>query len=184
MHISDRYQGLSTHELLDKAGNLGARYIVNSGSCGQSTVAALHDVLGFDDVLVKASTSFCGGMAEQFLGICGALAGGIMILDSFYGRPIEKMSAEQQIKENQDAMKAAWQPTELLCSKFVDEHGSLICAHIHRRYFGRIYYLRDSDEIDKFFEAGGLNTVGKIVGNVVRWVLEILLDKEATDLKI
>lgn len=180
MNISEKYQGLSTQELLDEAGNLAGRYLVNSGSCGQSTVAALHDVLGFDDILVKAATSFCGGMAEQFLGICGALAGGIMVLDSFDGRPIEKMSTEQKIQENTDAMKAAWKSTELLCDKFVAEHGSLTCAHIHRRYMGRIYYLRDDDEIAKFINGGGLDKAAKISGDVARWVLEILLNKTNT----
>lgn len=180
--VAEKYRGLSRRELLDKAANLGAGYLENSHSCGQSTVAAIHDVVGFDDILVKASTSFCGGMAEQFLGTCGVLAGGIMVLDAFFGRPIEKMSSEKVIQENLDVLETAWEPTEALSEKFVNEYGTFICAQIHRRHFGRIYYLRDPEEIEKFSKAGGLTTAGSIVSKGVRWVLEILLDRGAIEL--
>lgn len=44
---------------------------------------SLHEVLGFEDSLVRAATSLCGGTAFQLVGMCGGLAGGIMVQDEF-----------------------------------------------------------------------------------------------------
>ena len=182
LKVTEAYQGLDPNDLLIKATDLGARYLRMSHSCGQSVVATLHDVIGFDDVLVKSTNSFCGGMAEQFLGTCGALTGGIMVIDYFFGRPIEKMSAEKYVQSNVDALEPAWRVNERLADRFVNEYGSLTCASIHRKLFGRILYLRDRAEAERFVASGKIEQVGKIVGNVVRWVLQILLDEGAIEL--
>ena len=55
-------------------------------------VAAIHYIIELDDVLVKAATSLCGGTAEQFLGTCGTLSGGIMVLVYFFGRAVDSIS--------------------------------------------------------------------------------------------
>ena len=154
MRVTEAYQGLDPHDLLAKAANLGERYLQMSHSCGQSTVATLHDIIGFDGVLVKATNSFCGGMAEQFLGTCGALAGGILVIDYFFGRPIEKMSAEKYVQSNIDDLEPAWRMNESLADRFVSEYASITCASIHRKLFGRIFYLRDRAEAERFIASG------------------------------
>ena len=180
--VRENYQYLSREELLDKAYELGFNYAENCESCSQSTVAALHELLGFDDVVVRVATSLCGGSAEQFLGTCGALSGGIMVLDYYFGRPVEKMSYQEHLQVNLDALETPIQAAELLADKFVKEYATIICAQLHRQLFGRIYYLRDPDERKKFLEAGNSSKCCRIVGNAARWVMEILLDEGAIEL--
>ena len=48
--VSREYQGLSHRELLDKAYELGLKCDQYSHSCSQCVVAALHQLIGFDDV--------------------------------------------------------------------------------------------------------------------------------------
>ena len=70
---------------------------------------------------------------------------------------------------------------KLLYDKYVREYGTIICPHIQAQLYGRHYYLPDPDELEKFLKAGGHSDPKKsachIVGNAVRWVMEILLDK-------
>jgi len=98
--VREPYQGLSREELLNKVYEIAANYEINSYSCSQCVVTGLHEVLGFDDFLVKVATSNCGGTAFQLVGTCGGLTGGIMVLDYYLGRPVEHMSDKEVIKEH------------------------------------------------------------------------------------
>ena len=126
MKVRGKYHGLSRKELLDKAYELGRDYEKNSKSCCQSTVAALHELLEIDDSVVKVATSSAGGQAGQVSGTCGALIGGTMVLDYFYGRPADKMSHEEYIPENVNLMMDAMGTAALLYKRFVKEYGSII----------------------------------------------------------
>jgi hypothetical protein len=66
--VRRKYQGLSHQGLLDKAYELGCNYEMNSQSCSQSTVAALHELLDMDDVVVRVAISSCGGQADRVVG--------------------------------------------------------------------------------------------------------------------
>jgi len=57
MKVREEYQGLSQQELLDKAYKLGFNYERNSHSCSQCPVAAIHELLDFDDVVVRVASS-------------------------------------------------------------------------------------------------------------------------------
>jgi len=182
MKVRKEYQGLSRQELLDKVEEKGRGYLVNSMACAPCTVAALYDVLGFDAVLVKAATGLSGGTAEQFLGTCGALSGGVTVLGYYFGRPIEKMSDKEYIQANADAIKLPFEIAELLADRFVKEYGTFVCAQIHRQLFGRIFCLTDPDEVEKFKKADGLTKAAEVVGKGARWVTEILLNKGVVEL--
>ena len=67
-----------------------------------------------DDIVVKVATSLCGGTANQFLGSCGALAGGVMVLDYYFGRPAAKISFKEQIENNLEALFSAFENPEAL----------------------------------------------------------------------
>ena len=120
--ITQPYVGLSRNALLDKANELGYNFTKNSGSCSQSSVAALHELLGFDPMLVKAATSLCGGTAIQHLGTCGALAGGIMVLDYYTGRPPDKMSYREYVEENWDLLRQTFAGPKLLTDRFINKY--------------------------------------------------------------
>ena len=183
--IREKYRGLSRQDLLDKAYELGTNYEKYSTSCSQCTVAALHDVLGFDDSLVRAANSSCAGQAAQVIGTCGGLIGGTMVLDYYFGRPVEKISDKEVIQENLDALANAIEIAKLLYDKYIEEYGTIICPHIQVQLFGRHFYLWDPDELAIFEKAGGHSDPEKcvsVVGKAARWTLEILLDKGAVEL--
>jgi C_GCAxxG_C_C family probable redox protein len=170
--LRGKYRNLSRQQLQDKAYELGVKRERNSHSCSQSTVAALHEILGFDDVVVKVATSSCAGQALQAAGTCGALVGGAMVLDYYFGRPVQNLS-------DTDA-RSSIAVAKLLYDKYVKEYGTIICAHIQAQLFGRVYYLDDPEELEKFEEAGGHSDPKKcvsVVGNTARWVIDVLFEK-------
>lgn len=185
VRVREEYQGYPRQALLDKTHKLGADYEKYSTGCSQSTVAALHDILGFDNSLVRAASSSCAGQAAQVVGTCGGLIGGTLVLDNYFGRPVEKMSDKEVIQENVDSLLNAMGIAKLLYDKYIEEYGTIICPHIQTQLFGRQYYLWDPDDLAEFEEAGGHSDPGKctnIVGNAVRWTMEILIDKGAVEL--
>ena len=182
--LREKYHGLSRQELIDAAYELGASFEKYSGSCSQSTVAAIHEVLEIDDVLVKVATSLCGGSAEQFLGTCGTLSGGIMVLDYFFGRPVEKLSYQDENEADEEALYVAFEPAQRLADRFWQEYGTIHCAGIQRQLFGRFYCLTDPGEFEKFKAAGSHSDSSKttrVVGNAAKWVMEILLEEEVVE---
>jgi C_GCAxxG_C_C family probable redox protein len=185
MIVKEKYQGLTRHQLLEKVYQLGVGYESNSYGCSQSAVAALHEVLGFDDVIVKVTTSFCGGTASQSVGTCGALAGGIIVFDYFFGRPAGLLSSEIIIEDNHKALESAQEAPKELVQKYIARYGTINCAGIMTQKFGRPFYLNDPDEFRKLEEAGGHTDPQKcvdVVGRAASWVMEILLDKGAVEL--
>jgi len=185
VRLMDRYQDLSRQELLDKAYELGFNYEKYSWSCSQCVVAALHELLGIDEVVVKVAPSICGGTADQTLGTCGALAGGIIALDYYFGRSLKEMSYQEYIQTNVDALNSGGEVAQLLADRFVKQYGTFICGQIQRQLFGRIFCFTDQDGIEKWLKAGAHSASDKcchVVGNATRWVLEILLEKEVVKL--
>jgi hypothetical protein len=183
--LREKYQGLSRQELLDKAYELGCNYEINSQSCSQSVAAALHELLNIDDVVVKVASSSCGGQAIQVVGTCGGLIGGTMVLDYFFGRPVKNTSYQEFIRDNMKPLMGGLETARLLYDKYIEEYGTIICPHIQVQLFGRSYYLADREELKKFNEAGAHSDptkCGRITGNAARWVMEILLDKDAVEL--
>ena len=179
--VAQAYAKLSRQALLDKANELGYNFVKNSGSCSQSTVAALHEILCFDPMLTKAATSLCGGTAIQHLGTCGALAGGIMVLDYYTGRPPEKMSYHEHVQENTDLLEESFVGPKLLAERFIRKYGTILCPQLERNLYGRIYYGADPDEARKKKARQELiapNDCFGIVGDVSRWVMEILLERQ------
>lgn len=157
----------------------------NSYSCSQSVVAAIHELVEMDDVVVKVATSLSGGTAEQFAGTCGPLSGGLIVLGYFFGRPVEKLSYQECIQDNVDALLVSLPITQLLADKFWQQYGTIICPHIQQQLFGRTWWLRDPEDLEKFEAAGGHSAPDKcshVTGTGARWVLEILLDQGAVEL--
>lgn len=184
--VREEYRGLSREELLQRVYDLGAAYEIHSFSCSQCTVAALYRVLDFPDALVKAASSNAGGTAMQLVGTCGGLVGGIMVLDSFFGRPFEHMSDKEVIQDpNINDLFVAQPVARSLVTKYIDEYGTITCANIQLQLYGRFFYLEDPDEFRKLEEAGAHSNPEKcprIVGNAARWTMEILLDNGAVEL--
>ncbi|MFC2024293.1 C-GCAxxG-C-C family protein [Chloroflexota bacterium] len=180
VRIRDEYQKLSRQELLETVSGLASKFENYSMGCSQSTIAAIHKIVDVDDIVVKLATSAAGGTAIQTLGTCGALSGGIMMLDYFFGRPLEKMSCEELVPDSAQAIFDAADVAEIIANRFIEEYGTFICCHIQRRLFGRTFWNRDPQDYKKFEEAAGHSDPEKcrrVVSNAAKWTMEILLEK-------
>ena len=181
MEIKETYRNLSRKELLETAYNLGANFEKNSRSCSQCVVASMHEILGFEDILVKVATSSCGGQVRRVEGTCGALIGGTMVLDYYFGRPADKLSAEVRNQENVNLISKAISVAELLADKIEKEYGTILCPGIHVDLFGRAFHFKNPQEGELFEQAGAHSDPTKcmsVVGNAAKWTMEILLNRD------
>jgi C_GCAxxG_C_C family probable redox protein len=180
MVLTGEFRDLSPKQLLEKAHELGVAYEKNSGSCSQCTVAALREILGFEDIIVKVASSSCGGQAGLSVGACGGVIGGTIVLDYFLGRPAGMVSAVQMNPEGMAELARGIEAAKILGRRFIQEYGSVLCPQIQSRIFGRAFNLQDPADWKAFEEAGGHSDPSKcmsIVGNAVQWTLEILMEK-------
>ena len=178
--VREKYRELSRGELLESAYELGKNYEMHSFGCSQCTVAALHNLLDIDDVIVKVATSLCGGSAVQLIGSCGALTGGLLVLDYYFGREPDRLSEIRYTQSTVDALFSAIAVSQLLANRFIEEYGTTLCGQIQRQVLGRMYCVTDEEENRKFEEVGAHSDPRKcpdVVGNAAEWVMEILIDK-------
>lgn len=181
--VREEYRCLARHELADRAYDLGFYYTKNSGSCAQSVVAALHELFEMESTVVKVATSSSGGQALQTIGTCGALIGGTIVLDYFFGRPAENMSCQEEIQANVDLLFEAIGVASLLAERFWREYKAIQCIMLQRQLYGRTYWLADPHDRAKFIEAGAHSDPRKcmhVVGSTAKWVVEILINKGLT----
>jgi hypothetical protein len=143
MQVAEKYRGLPRRQLLEKAGELGASFEKYSGSCSQCTAAALREILGFEDIVVKVATSSCGGQAGYSTGACGGVVGGTIVLDYYLGRTAGMVSATQVIPQGLEQLSRAMKAAGSLCEKFIREYGAILCPQIQAKLFGRSFNLQD-----------------------------------------
>lgn len=173
------YRHLSRKELLEKARELGVSYEKNSGSCSQCTAAALREILGFEDIVVRVASSSCGGQAGLSTGACGGVIGGTIVLDYYLGRPAGLVSPTKIILEGREELRRGMQAAKALCVRFIQEYGSILCPQVQSKIFGRSFDLQDPADWKAFEDAGAHSDPSKcmsVVGNAARWTLEILIE--------
>jgi C_GCAxxG_C_C family probable redox protein len=183
--ITNKYRNLSQEQLLEKTFELGVSYEKFSGSCSQCTAAALQEILGFEDVIVKVATSSCGGQAGLSTGACGGVIGGTIVLDYYLGRPADMVSATQEIPQGAGDFSRAMEAARSLCKKFIREYGSILCPQLQAKIFGRSFNHQDPADWQAFLEAGAHTDPTKcmsVVGNAARWTLETLIEMKAVQL--
>ena len=182
MKLSEKYRALPQEELLQKAYDLGVSFERYSGSCSQCTVAALREILGFEDIIVKVATSSCGGQAGLSTGACGGVIGGTIVLDYYLGRSAGMVSATQEIPQGAVELSRAMQAARSLCEKFIRQYGSILCPQLQAKIYGRSFNLQDPADWHAFMEAGAHTDPTKcmsVVGNAARWTLETLIETVA-----
>ena len=180
MALTQHYRNMPLEELLEKVFDLGVQFEKHSGSCSQCTAAALREILGFDETVVRVATSSCGGQAGLSTGACGGLIGGTIVLDYYLGRSAEMVSSTHMIPEGMKQLSCALEAARELCRKFIDEYGSILCPQVQSRLFGRSFNLQDPADWKAFIEAGAHDDPSKcmsVVGNAARWTLEILAQR-------
>lgn len=187
MKVNEKYQNHSKEELIRAAYQLGFDYEMHSFSCSQSVLAALHEIIGMDDIVVKCATSSCGGSASETVGECGGYAGGLIALDYFFGRDVAHLSSTEIEKENVKVLNRALSIASEYYRKYMKKYGTIQCANIQQQLFGRFYYLQDPDEIKKFNEQGAHTAPDKcchIVGTAAEMLMEMLIEKGAVEVGV
>jgi C_GCAxxG_C_C family probable redox protein len=91
-------------------------YFASGLYCAESVVLALAKAQGVEsDLLLKASTAFCGGMSRT-CGTCGAISGAIMGMGLTLGRT-----------KADDSVQPAYTATQNLIKEFEQEFGAREC---------------------------------------------------------
>lgn len=166
---------LSPAEAAQKAYDLGFEYEGKYGACSQCTTLAVMDALGKRNADVfKASFGFAGGIGS-LSETCGALSAGIMAIGMEHGRELQNLTTQTE-EEKRECM----QMVRDLYARYVEEYGTTKCAEVHQQIFGRSFDQWDDEEFAEFLRLGGhVDKCTKVVGNVARWTVEILLrDKD------
>lgn len=165
-------------DLLGRAYQLGSDYERTYRGCSQCVIAAIQDTLDVrDDSVFKAGTGLAGGGGLCGFGVCGAYAGGVMVLSQIMGRERSEFEDPEGIRFR------AYDLAKRLADEFVDEFGTIICRDIQLRKFGRPYYLRDPDEFQKFHDAGAHDEkCPDVVGKAARMAVKVVLDEGLVDI--
>lgn len=160
-------------QVMQKAYDLGYEYERTYRGCGQCVLGALQDAFDMpNDDVFKALSGYAGGGATMGDAGCGAYVGGILFLSGLRGRERSNFADPEKLRF------VSFATARKLHRKFMDEYGSVICREMQTKLFGRPYFLPDPDEMKKFDDAGGHDTVcPEVCGNAARWAAEIAFDE-------
>lgn len=90
-------------------------------NCAQSVLSCFSEQLGIsNDFALKMSNGFGGGMGRK-QEVCGAITGGILVLNLVYGR------GENEGKEKQEQ---TYSKVRELVDRFEEKHQSVICKKL------------------------------------------------------
>jgi C_GCAxxG_C_C family probable redox protein len=162
-------------KLMEKAYTLGFEYEKTYRGCAQCSFAALQDALDLrnpqTDAIFKSASGLSGGVGSEGDGHCGAYSGAVMLMGYIVGRERDNFADPQEIRKLTDSLAQA------LHAEFIEAYGNIICHGIHRKIYGRPFYLRDTDEKEKFDQAGAhTEKCPAVVGDAARWAVKILYE--------
>lgn len=146
--------------------------------CGQSVVAAVYETLEiFDDEVFNSSTGLCGGIGLVNEASCSAFTAGAMAIGMIFPRRRENFDGDRENKY------ITFRLVQALREKFISEYGSICCADIHAKKYGRSFDLRLEEERNAFEDAGGHGEDGctDVVGKASKWTVEIISESLIED---
>lgn len=116
----------------------------------------------------RAGSALAGGVARQNE-TCGALIGAIMAIGCLSGR--ENFEDKEQYEK---AHKLAMEVYKL----FKEEVGHTVCAEIHKKRYGKVYWLNLPEERKAFHDMGGHSRTGcpEVCGSAARIAAEVIMD--------
>jgi C_GCAxxG_C_C family probable redox protein len=130
---------------------------------------------------VKAATGFAGGIGRNG-SVCGGYTGGVMALGMLYGRDVETMKyadPEERMNRSHQIEGQLTDLVKLLTDKFNAEYGSMICNDIEKKLFGRSFDKWNPEDRKEKDRLGGYKEkCPSVVGNSVRWVAELIMEKQ------
>jgi C_GCAxxG_C_C family probable redox protein len=137
---------------------------------------ALQEVYGeINSGVFQGMAGFAGGCGIEGDGICGAYAASIFFISSRYGRRLEDLERDTKDPSAGKKLHETFHLVKKIHDKFIEKYGSVICNQIHRKLYGRPYYIADKDEFEKF-EKKGAHDWGctSVCGEVAKWTVEML----------
>jgi len=155
---------------------LGYKYEGTYGACSQATMRALQEVYEEkSSVLFKGMTGFAGGCGIEGDGICGAYAASIFYISLRVGRVLEDLDKDPDDPSAEKILFKNFGIVKKLHEKFIEKYGSIICHQIHRKLYGRPYYISDPEELKKFDDKGAHDWgCTAVCGDAALWTVEIL----------
>lgn len=154
--------------------DLGYEYEGKYGACSQCTILAVMDALDERNADVfRASFGFAGGLGSLSM-TCGALSAGIMMISLKHGRKLEDLTTQTE-----DERRACMQMVRDLVARYIETYGTITCAEVHQKIFGRSFDQWDHAEFKEFLDMGGhVDKCTAVVGNVARWTVELLQEAD------
>jgi len=163
---------MASIDFAQRAYELGYEYEGKYGACSQCTLLSIMDALGNrDSSAFKAAFGFAGGIASLSK-TCGALSAGIMAISLQHGRDLEHLATQTE-----EDRRKCMQMIRDLHDRYVQEYGTIECAQVHQRIFGRSFDQWDAAEFQEFLRLGGhVDKCTAVVGNVAHWTVELLTE--------
>ena len=141
--------------------------------CANCSLCPWADALGYDEEeLLRMSSAFGGGMFHGET--CGAVTGAILAISALNGREFDAIGE-----------MAARNKTFALCYRFIDrfkaEYGSIQCAGIQEKLYGRKYDMTNLADFQAFLADGGHDPQGcpTVVGTAAKLAAEVLEEDAA-----
>jgi len=158
------------------AGDLAYKYEHDWGACSQCTIRALQEVYNeINDDIFRALGGFAAGGACEGDGICGAYAAGIFFIGTKFGRNFADIGKDPEDPQALKKHDEQFRLVKELHDRFVEKYGSVICHQIHRKLYGRPFYIADPQELDKLDKAGGHDWgCTSVCRDAAIWTVEIL----------
>lgn len=169
-------------EISEKAYKVAQKMEAEYGECSQATIRGLQEAYGeIDEDVVHNVGNFAAGVGLQGDGQCGAYSACVYFFGTKYARHVKDIDTSGNLFSGNTAkaladLEAGRILVKRLHTKFIEKFGSIICHQIHRKLYGRPYYLLDEDEVKKFLDVGGhdMEKGAPIVcGNAAKWAVEI-----------
>jgi len=149
-------------------------YELKYRGCAQCSLAALQDVFEIQEAPVfKSATGLSGGVGLSLLGSCGALTGGAMAISQLFGRGREAFDDPERKRA------VAYELSDRLAKRFVQEYGSVLCGEIQQKFLGRSYDLWDKEGYAEFERVAYSHQGGcpEVVARGAVWAAEIILEE-------
>ena len=155
-------ENYSREKLKEKVKAKAYDYAVKYHGCSQAIVAAFQEPLGLDAVTLRAAGPMVGGMG---LGkICGALAGGVMVLGIKYGR--------SNMEEGIQGLIPGFLAAQELVKRFEKEFGTTSCFEI-----AGIDWTDANEAIQALSNPEFLKKCAGVTARTAEMVAEILLER-------
>jgi len=165
-------------EKAKKANSIAHKCEAEWGACSQCTIKALQEVYNEESSdIFQALGGFAAGGAWECDGSCGAYAAGIYFFGTKIGRRIEDIGKDPKDPNAIKIFEKQFALIKDLHERFTEKYGSIICSNVHRKLYGRSFYLADPEELEKFDKAGAhIWGCPSVCGDVAEWVVEIFED--------